>query len=127
MAAVVIKNDKDFISESTAEQRFEFFVSGTAGIRRVSPMSDMGDTLRDYFEYVKHQSRMEVFTGKLSERATRFIHDFYSDFAQMDLDYPLLRKVSYPRPLKFLQAEEKQKSPRNVIIFFVEGKSPINR
>jgi len=120
IAAVFVKNDKSWLSEETVKERFEFYNSGRPGFARVSPISELKDTYKDYQEYLEREKWVAQATVQMSEPGARYALENKLPFGALDTEYPLMHKAPELSPLDFLAKPEVDKK-LNVVVFFVEG------
>jgi len=129
LISTLIKNDKDWLSQQTQKARFDFYNTGQAGVKRVSPMSELLDTYGEYLEYLERQSFITDRPSDLSESTAEFIYDNLDFFGKQEPEYPLMRTTHLEVPAFLTAAKDGNTSsgsqvnrkPKNIIILFSEG------
>lgn len=131
LISVLIKNDKDWLSEETLQARFDFYNTGQAGVQRKSPMGELFETYGQYLKYLKKQNFITDRADELTEASAEFIYDNLDFFAKQEPAYPLMRTTRFTTP-EFLKVDNTivrasdgnqsiNKEPKNIIILFSEG------
>jgi hypothetical protein len=124
VTSILVKNDDDWLSKQTVDQRFEFYNSGKAGVQRKSPIGELLETYLDYLAYLHKQNFISDKADVLSDHGVKFAYENYQFLGADNADYPMVRSTKFDSEIEFLPPSARQAKPRkNIIIFFVEGVS----
>ena len=119
--SVAIKNDKDWLSKETVENRFDFYNSGRAGVQRKSPMGELVETYNEHLEYLRKQNFLSGRADVLTKGAADFAFENFDYFAKEDEEFPLIRTTKFSRANFLPDKELTGTAKKNIIIFFAEG------
>jgi arylsulfatase A-like enzyme len=120
--SVLVKNDKDWLSKKTVDQRFEFYDSGRAGVQQKSPIVELFESYSEYLSYLQKQNFITANADVLSEHGVEFAYKNYQFLGAELADYPLVRTTRFDSKMEFVPDGEGDKGQKkNIIVFFAEG------